>query len=65
MIFIIKDVIRIISYLSMSPYDKTLNLIMQQYYKVPNEEQRKVALGSLPGLPYRVKKALDSVKDMF
>ena len=38
---------------------------MQQYYKVPNEEQRKVALGSLPGIPYRLRKALESVKDMF
>lgn len=38
---------------------------MQEFFKVPNAEQRKVALGSLPGLPYRIKKALDSIKDMF
>jgi hypothetical protein len=38
---------------------------MKEFYKVPNAEQRKVALGSLPGLPYRVKKSLESIKDMF
>ena len=31
---------------------------MQEFYKVPDEGTRKVALGSLPGLPYKVKKAL-------
>jgi|JI10StandDraft_1071094.scaffolds.fasta_scaffold144831_2 hypothetical protein len=34
---------------------------MQQYFKVPDAEARKVAIGSLPGLPYRVKKALEQV----
>lgn len=34
---------------------------MQEYYKVPDEGARKVALGSLPGLPYKVKKALEEV----
>jgi len=34
---------------------------MQEFYKVPDEGTRKVALGSLPGLPYRVKKALEEV----
>ena len=38
---------------------------MKEFYKVPNAEQRRLALGSLPGLSYRVKKALDSIKDMF
>lgn len=38
---------------------------MQQYYKVPDAEQRRLALGSLPGLPYRVRKCLESIKDMF
>lgn len=36
-------------------------IIMQEFYKVPDEGTRKVALGSLPGLPYRVKKALEEV----
>lgn len=31
---------------------------MQEFYKVPDEGTQKVALGSLPGLPYKVKKAL-------
>lgn len=38
---------------------------MQEFLKVPNAEQRKVALGSLPGLPYKIKKGLESIKDMF
>ena len=31
---------------------------MKEFYKVPDAEHRKVALGSLPGLPYRLKKTL-------
>jgi hypothetical protein len=38
---------------------------MKESYKVPNAEQRRLALGSIPGLPYRIKKALDSIKNMF
>jgi hypothetical protein len=38
---------------------------MQQYYKVPDAEQRRLALGSLPGSPYRIKKSLESIKEMF
>lgn len=38
---------------------------MQQYFKVPDEQARKVAIGSLPGLPYRVKRALEQVIPLF
>ena len=31
---------------------------MQEFYKVPDEGSRKIALGSLPGLSYKIKKAL-------
>lgn len=34
---------------------------MKQFYKVPDEAARKVALGTLAGLSYRVKKALEEV----
>ena len=34
---------------------------MQEFYKVPDEGTRKVALESLPGLPYKIKKALEEV----
>jgi hypothetical protein len=37
---------------------------MKEFYKVPDTEQRKIALGSLPGLSYRLKKSIDSIKDM-
>lgn len=32
---------------------------MQDKFKVPDEQLRKLALGSLPGLPYRLKKSLE------
>ncbi len=38
---------------------------MKEFYKVPNAEQRKLALGSLPGLPYRIKKSIEQVLPMF
>ena len=38
---------------------------MQNYFKVPDEGMRKHAVGSLPGLPYRVKKSLEQVIPMF
>ena len=31
---------------------------MQEFYKVPTAEHRKLAIGSLPGLPYRLRKSL-------
>ncbi len=31
---------------------------MQEFYKLPDEGSRKIALGSLPGLSYKIKKAL-------
>ena len=31
---------------------------MKEFYKVPDAEHRKIALGSLPGAPYRIKKAI-------
>lgn len=37
---------------------------MQEFYKVSDAEHRKQALGSLPGLPYKVKKSIESIKDM-
>ena len=41
------------------PFTLCKNVIkMQEFYKVPDEGARKVALGSLPGLSYKVKKAL-------
>ena len=38
---------------------------MKEFYKLPTAEHRKLALGSLPGLPYRVRKGIDGIKDMF
>ena len=38
---------------------------MQNHFKVPDEGLRKVAIGSLPGLPYKTKKALEQVIPMF
>lgn len=34
---------------------------MKEFYKVPDEAKRKIALGSLPGLSYKVKKSLEQV----
>ena len=38
---------------------------MQNHFKVPDAEMRKHAIGSLPGLPYRVKKSLEQVIPLF
>ena len=37
---------------------------MKEFYKVPDAEHRKIALGSLPGLPFIIKKSIESIKDM-
>ena len=34
-------------------------------FVVPNEQLRKQALGALGGSPFRVRKALQNVEDMF
>lgn len=38
---------------------------MQQYFKVPDAETRRLAIGSLPGMPFRIKKALEKVIPYF
>ena len=38
---------------------------MQEFFKVPDDQTRKIAIGSLPGLPYRVKKCLEQVIPLF
>ena len=38
---------------------------MKEFYKVPDAWHRKIALGSLPGLPYRLRKSIEVIKDMF
>lgn len=42
-----------------------INIKMQEYFKVPDAQHRKIALGSLPGLPYRLKKSLEQVLPFF
>lgn len=38
---------------------------MKEFFKVPDAQYRKTALGSLPGLPYRVKKSIEQVLPFF
>jgi hypothetical protein len=38
---------------------------MKQYFKVPDAEMRKIAIGSLPGTPFKVRKALEQVIPLF
>ena len=38
---------------------------MKEFYKVPSSEHRKIALGSLPGLPFTLRKSLESIKDLY
>lgn len=38
---------------------------MQNNFKVPDAEARRLAIGSLPGMPYRIKKAFDCLIPYF
>lgn len=38
---------------------------MQNLFKVPDEATRKIAIGSLPGSPYRVRKSLEQIIPLF
>jgi hypothetical protein len=35
------------------------------YFKVPDLEMRRIALGSLPGTPFRIRKGLEAMMGYF